>query len=157
MYHEPRVTIVAIEQTQHAIQCVIHVTHVPPPPLAPASLHAVHAPHELVVEFHAVLAHTQHDITFETYRVPPTLPALGQSYILRTWWTDEQLAVVTDTARHWVRAAYPNTGDHDHCVLTWERIAADTDQWEGYQSEGEWITIDAYNTYIRDDLLRLRQ
>ena len=89
MYQEPLVTLVALHHTPYATQFVVQLAVVPTPPLAPASLHAVDPPHVRVVEFHTVVAQTQHEITFATFRAPSTFPALGQAYILRTWWTPD--------------------------------------------------------------------
>lgn len=52
---------------------------------------------------------------------------------------------------------YPDNDNHDHCLLTWETIAAYTDHKEGYRSSDGWITVAAYREFIEKDALRLRR
>jgi hypothetical protein len=156
MYNEPTASILSILRLGEVTQVVLHLPVAPDLPLAPASLHDIHEPHDLLIELHKVAKQAGDQITFETYTAPDTLPTVGQPYIFRAWWMPEQLAAVIDTSRVWVREAYPDNGDHDHCWLTWETIAAYADHKEGYRSGCEWITVAAYNKYIRDDFLRVR-
>ncbi|HEX6122138.1 MAG TPA: hypothetical protein VFY89_03205, partial [Ktedonobacterales bacterium] len=94
---------------------------------------------------------------FETYDHAGPLPEPGRPYIFGAWWTSDALDAVLDRQAVWMRERYPDDGTHEHCLLTWETIAAyDPYQREGYRSEHGWITVAAYETYIEQDLLRLR-
>jgi hypothetical protein len=55
----------------------------------------------------------------------------------------------------WHRRTYNKPGDHTHCLPTWKTIDRGT---TAYQvDDAGWITVDAYEKYIRDDILRLRR
>jgi hypothetical protein len=58
----------------------------------------------------------------------------------------------------WEHREYPDDGNHDHCLFTWETIAAYAETRSGYWSrEYGWITKSAYDDFIRDDIYRLRE
>jgi len=84
------------------------------------------------------------------------LPTIGTNYIYRLWWTTDQLQAVTNTSRQWTYEVYPSNGDHDHCILSWEPIGVDEVHKAGYRSGKDWITEEAYRTYIVNDKHRLR-
>jgi hypothetical protein len=65
--------------------------------------------------------------------------------------------LVPDTTRKWQRTKCPDNGKHDFCPMTYKNIGADEAEREGYLSDGVWISVDAYDKYIRDDFLRVRQ
>lgn len=68
-----------------------------------------------------------------------------------------QLDAVRDRSRVWSHEHYPDNGDHDHCLVTWTRIEAQGSHPDGYRSGCDWLTVNAYQTYIVQDLLRIRQ
>jgi hypothetical protein len=155
-YQEPIATVLSITQSDDAIQIQLKLSILPIPPIAPASLHDFIQPHSLLIEIHKLVRQGENNCTFETYATPQGLPRVGQQYLFRSWWTFEQLSSVKDTSRIWVRELYPDNGGHEHCLLTWEYIAAYADHKEGYHSGRDWITVGAYQTYIENDLLRIR-
>jgi hypothetical protein len=64
-------------------------------------------------------------------------------------WSPWQLELAMSDASAWKKAFYPDNGDHDHCALTWETIAAYGDYiHEAYTNGSDWITPDAFNRYI---------
>jgi hypothetical protein len=131
--------------------------YIPGPPLAPGSLWDTTWQNREVLPLHKLVEQSDSTFVFETYDYAGSLPELGRQYIFGSWWTFDALDAVLDRQAVWVRERYPDNGTHEHCLLTWETIAAyDPYQWEGYQSELGWITVGAYKTYIEKDLLRLR-
>lgn len=156
-YQEPVVRLTEI----YAVGAVLHITldlrPLPAEPLAPASLHAPETPADVAAELRRVVARTEQQITFEASAALQHVLIVGGRYVFRAWWTPAQFAAVTDTGRIWVRETYPSNSDHDHCVLTWTTIAANAEQREAYRSGRDWITIEAYNRYIRDDFLGVRK
>lgn len=62
-----------------------------------------------------------------------------------------------DTGAIWQHRKYPDDGNHDHCLFSWETIAAYGETNTGYWCrEHGWITEKAYEDFIRDDIYRLR-
>ena len=63
---------------------------------------------------------------------------------------------VRDMSATWARLSYPNDGEHDHCLLSWETIAAYADHKEGYHSSHGWVAVESFHEYIETDRLRIR-
>jgi hypothetical protein len=125
------------------------------PPLAPAGLYDTRTQREEAAQLHKLVhsdaaVHTFY--TFPPHRVSSEL--VGQRLVYRPWWTPRQLELVIDTALRWEREQYPADGDHSHCGLTWETITAPM---EAYRCGDTWITVDAYERFIRDDTLHYRK
>jgi hypothetical protein len=151
---ERRVTITAASRTDDVTTVALALERGPWPsePVAPASVWNDQG--DRVVELHKLIRLERASAVFESYDLE-SVPQPGGPYRMFSWWTPEQYEAATDTSIEWRRATYDTPDDHEHCVLTWATIATgDT----GYQaSSGScWITVDAYEKYIRDDLLRLR-
>jgi hypothetical protein len=123
-------------------------------PLAPATLWT--NDNQPVIELHRLPRSDGRVAVFESYDESGELPQPGGPYRMYSWWNPDQRHAVTDTTLEWHRRTYNKPGDHTHCILTFEEI---DDAGEGYQLEhyGGWISVDAYEKYIRDDVLRLRQ
>ncbi|CAA9566414.1 MAG: hypothetical protein AVDCRST_MAG88-1933 [uncultured Thermomicrobiales bacterium] len=155
-YQEPLATTVAADRRGDTARIVLHAERVPSPPIAPAALYDQDNPAREIFPLHKLAGQSGDHLTFEAYEVVAALPPIGARFILRSWWTADALAAVIDRAAVWVRQAYPDNGDHDHCLLTWEPIAADATCSEGYRSRHGWITTAAYEQYIQRDVLRLR-
>jgi hypothetical protein len=123
-------------------------------PVAPATLWA--ARDEPVTHLHKLLRLDGADATFESYGPQGEVPQPGGPYRMYSWFTPDQYEALTDTNVEWHRGVYEKPGDHTHCILTWEAI---DDGDDGYRVEpgGGWISVDAYEKYIRDDILRVRR
>ncbi len=127
------------------------------PPLMPAGLYDTADPAREIFQLHKLVAEIGDTLTYETYNQNAPLPLAGCRHIFRFWWFAWQLEAVLDTQTFWVRRCYPENGDHEHCLLTWKTISARDEHSEGYYSEAHgWITVEAYETYILKDLLRIR-
>jgi hypothetical protein len=55
------------------------------------------------------------------------------------------------------REKYPENEHHSTCLFTWESIAANSNNFEGYRSKYGWITVDAHKKFICEDIYRLRR
>jgi len=126
----------------------------PAAPLAPASVWSDAPEPTLIIELHRVLTASEASATFESYEISASVPAIGGPYSFFSWATPDQLDGVTDTALDWQPRKYDGS-DHDHCLLTWDKILPGDDAYVS-APEGLWITVPAYERFIRDDQLRLR-
>ena len=124
-------------------------------PIAPADLRRSN-PHELVFPFHQLVDRQGSRVVFETYGPELPLPAMGSVHTFCSWWVPEAIDAVRDTSVQWELLTYPDDGDHDHCLLTWKTISADTGDRVGYHSAHGWVTGDAYREFIEQDALRVR-
>ncbi|HMJ00746.1 MAG TPA: hypothetical protein VK488_12990 [Gaiellaceae bacterium] len=122
-------------------------------PLAPAGLYAgPDAPDEVWQLHKLVEREADGSLVFETYGSGPP-PQAGERFVFRPWWTPGQLAIAADRTLDWRREQYAK-GDHEHCLLTWETILPGA---TAYHSTAGWLATAAYERFIRDDLLRLRE
>jgi hypothetical protein len=106
--------------------------------------------------FHRLLERRRSVVTLESLDRPTSIPALGAEVEYTSWWTPEQLGLVTDTAKEWERrpAKDADTIDHcDFCGLCWARIAEFP---VAYQTDSDWICSDCFERYIESDFLGLR-
>jgi hypothetical protein len=123
----------------------------PSPPVAPASVWADDEK-TLVIELHRLTDLADNVAIFESYAVDDPVPAPGGPYALYGWWTPDQLKAAQDASLTWHQRHY-DCADHDHCLLTWATINAGD---AAYQSDVGWISVEAYERFIREDALRLR-
>jgi len=124
-------------------------------PIAPGALWEINT-HVSVFLLHQLMARKGSRLVFETYQPELPLPRVGDTYEFCSWWIPDAMSAVRDISATWVRATYPDDGNHDHCLLTYETIAAYTGQKEGYRSSHGWITVQAYREFIEQDRLRVR-
>jgi hypothetical protein len=139
----PKVSVTAITPGERFDTiAVVGLLHPYGPPFAPAGLYDLRTERQEAAQLHKLASsdgtrHTFH--TFPPHRVSRSL--LGRRFVYRSWWTADQLQLVTDTSLGWHRRRYPTDGDHVHCALTWQTISAPI---EAYECRGDWITIEAY-------------
>ena len=124
-------------------------------PIAPADLRQTH-PHKLVFPFHQLVGRENKQLIFETYHPKLSIPVTGNTYTFCSWWTRWAMNAVLDKSMKWELQDYPNKG-HDHCLLTWETIAAYANERRGYHSSHGWITVAAYQKFIMQDILFIRR
>jgi len=124
-------------------------------PIASADLRQTD-PHLLVFPFHQLVGREGPRLVFETYQSELMIPVGGSTHFFCSWWTPQAMDAVRDKSAQWELLAYPDNGDHNHCLLTWETISAYTSEREGYHSRHGWITLKAYHDFIEQDLLRVR-
>jgi hypothetical protein len=123
-------------------------------PVAPTTLWT--DDNQRVVELHKLIRLEDDAAVFETYALAHEPPQPGGPYRMIGWWTPEQYEAATNATIEQRRATFDKPGDHEHCLLTWATIQSGD---SGYHASpgGGWITVDAFEKYIRDDALRLRR
>jgi hypothetical protein len=124
----------------------------PSDPLAPATVWRGDAEGEPLIELHRLLDLDGGSARFESYALEEALPAPGGPHSFFAWWTPQQLEAAVDPALEW-RSVQFYESDPAHCCLTWKEIQPGE---PAYVSDAGWITVRAYERYIRDDVLRLR-
>jgi hypothetical protein len=127
-------------------------------PFVPASLFDI-GYQKNVVDFHRLIAADKCTYTFETYEIVDQLPGIGGQYLFGSNWVPDGLSAVIDVTLKWERKKYPADGEHehDHCSLTWGTICSYCGEQEGYVSEAGWVSVSAFEEYIRKDICRYRR
>ena len=156
-YEEPVVEVLGAERSGDTTTIRVRFVSgkVPADPLAPASLVSQPGHPPLEIPLHQLVDRGDGEVLhFESYGVAAPLPSLRERWLFRSWWMPQDLDLVMDTALAWQQETYRRTGDHEHCPLTWETIGPGD---VGYHSSrGNWISVRAYEQYIRNDILRVR-
>jgi hypothetical protein len=123
-------------------------------PMAPATIWGGVDGKERVFDLHRLVELDGDTASFESFgvEVPSLLPA--GPYDLISWWRPDQFEAVSDTNLVWSRRPYDGPDDDETCLLTWKSILPGD---EAYVSDAGWVSVEAWEQYIRDDELRLRQ
>jgi len=125
--------------------------------LAPAGLYDTQTQKLESYQLHKLLSRSNDKLEFKTYGSSlPTIPLAGLEFVFRPWWTDEAWELVTDVSLVWERLSYPSNGSHDHCAITWVAIGQGEKNKEGYRSGNAWITVQAYEQFVRRDVYHCR-
>ena len=154
-----KVSVASVESAHdHHVIEIVGALQPYAPPFAPAALYDTQTERVEAVQLHKLVCSSEESFTFHTF--PPqhvSSAIIGGTFVYRPWWTPEQLEIVLDTSLPWSRERYPDDGSHTHCMLTWEAISAYAEPTEGYRcGRHTWITVDAYEKFIRGDLYRCR-
>ena len=124
----------------------------PGAPLAPAGLYQ-DAPWREVLRLHRVVHASPDEVTFETFDATDSGPS-GR-YILQSWWSPDELELVTNMSAKWIAASYEEvSGCPDFCLLTWQNFNAGDEVFT--DGRGSCISAEAFHRYIERDELRLR-
>jgi hypothetical protein len=154
-YAEPIVEVVDASRSGDVTTTRVRLVAggLPSEPIAPAGLYAEEHDDEQLFELHT-LRHWEPGglLVFESYGDAAAVRP-GERAVFRSRWTRESWWAATDRNLQWELAVYHGDG-HDHCLLTWETIARGDTAYRS--SRGNWVTVGAYERYIRDDVLRLR-
>lgn len=156
---DPLVEIISAEAFSggHRIACRFNRPY--SEPVAPGGLYTEpNSAHESSA-VHRVISRRGEILTFETYGVEgEPLPPIGTTFFYRGWWLPAAMAAALDTTAVWEYRTYPDDGNHDHCLFTWDKIAAYADQKVGWWSAKHgWATESAYENFIAKDIYRLRE
>jgi hypothetical protein len=111
-----------------------------------------------VIELHKPVRIDGNTAVFESYDLRYDPPPPGGLYHLIQWWTPEQYETATSTDIGWslVTWAQPTpTWDHEHCALTWASIEPGDPVYVSDDGD-KYLVPDAYEKYVRDDVLRPR-
>jgi hypothetical protein len=127
------------------------------PPWAPAALYDLATERHEIFQLHKILYSFEESSRFITFGSSlPIDSIIGQKFAYRPWWSAEAWDLVTNSSLTWHRKSYPDNGSHTHCPITWQAISADKEPREGYKCGNVWITIEAYENFIRDDIYKCR-
>jgi hypothetical protein len=126
-------------------------------PLAPAGLYDIETQRIEAIQLHKLVAAEPLRYTFRTYRTNPQATELrGKQFVFRPWWTAKAFDLVTNPSTGWQYSVYPSDGSHAHCELTYVGIGSDEDNKDGYFLGDLWVTREAFESYIRDDIFHCR-
>ena len=151
---EVRVTITAVARSGDTTRTDLRLDdgEWPFEPVAPAMLCT--DDRQPVIQLHKLLRLDDNTAALESYELAGEPPRPGGQYLMFSWLNPKELSLVTDNDVQWHRRIF-NKGDHTHCLLTFDEIERGT---TAYQADDQgWVTVDAWEEYIRDDVLRLRR
>lgn len=158
-YRPPLARVISSDRGRDIVVTVIEQKRPPPDPIAPGALYEAEDSSAEVFPLHKLTdreSSRESDLlTFETYETVGVLPMLGAEYELRSWWLPQAMDALLDPDAGWERAQYE--GDHrddELCLFTWENLA---DHPEAFRSKYGWVTAEAFDMYVRHDLLRMRE
>lgn len=126
-------------------------------PLAPGMLYLQDADQTIVFELHRTVSVDGSSVVFESFRDAVSggwqMPVVGARYHWRGWIIPDAWDAIQSNLDVWQMQAVTN--DHEHCIITWETILQGD---QGYYNSvlKEWISIDAFQKFMRDDIYRLR-
>jgi len=124
---------------------------------APSALYDIETQRIEAAQLHRYIGSIDDRHTFQTlHGVVIADSCVAQRFVFRPWHDQSDLDIVVDPSRTWTLRQYPDNGDHSHCLLTWETIAANSDHKQGYESDGIWLTEDAYKKYVIDDYYKIK-
>ncbi len=155
----PPVMAEVLDTSRHgdALHVLVHVPEAArlSEPIAPAGLYWEDEPAREALPLHKHVAADLDEgtLTFQTHGFDAR-EQLGDWYVLRSWWTPDQLVLAGDTRVAWSRERVPEGSDEVPCALSWEILVAGD---EGYRAGNTWLTVETYERIIRDDLLRIRR
>ena len=148
-----------VEATRHDDVSVVAARFdlAPMAPIAPGALYAEPKSGNEQFQLHKLIRVDGRTLTFQTLNSAHSLPKVGERYFFRSWWVKPAMEAALDTDAIWMRQVYPDDGTHQHCLFSWEAIEANSANAEGYWSQKHgWITVRAYENFIRDDIYRIR-
>jgi hypothetical protein len=157
-YSEPTVTIVRVSASGETATTVLRfeIDSERHKPLAPAGLYVAPVLDREVFQLHRLVSRNALVCTFETYDAH-RLPEAGRTYLYRAWWLPWAMEAALAPEADWVRDRHPYDEGCERCLFTWKPIAASEPSTEAYRSRHGWVTVEAYDKFIRNDFYRLRR
>lgn len=126
--------------------------------IAPSSLVSLSQPSlPSVLVLHRCTRVLPTEFEFESYGTGAVGVQVGTEYEFRQWWTYDEIDLVADLSREWSLEDYPSSSDPIHCPLTWESVPSIEHGLKAWRSGTDWITVEAHQEYIVNDLLRMRR
>ena len=154
---EPKGTIQKVSERDNVSRLVVEFDHMDMGPIAPAGLYIDPKTGDEQFQLHRVSDREGLVITFDTFNRTHPLPRVGAVFSYRGWWNPEAMEAALDVGEKWDKRKYPDNGDHEHCIFSWETIAFYAECNEAYFSEKYgWITCDSYKKFIEGDIYHLR-
>ncbi len=156
-YIEPKGKIVEACETGNVSRLVIEFDKMDSGPVAPAGLYIDPKSGSEQFQLHRVVDVDGLKYTFETFSRTHPLPKVGEAFSYRGWWLPEAMEAALDINEKWEKRKYPDNGNHEHCLFSWETIASYADSNDGYFSEKYgWVTCESYENFIERDIYKLR-
>jgi hypothetical protein len=108
MHQPPIARVLAVEEIGSTLAVTLCIKGLIHPPLAPSSLHPVTESDQTLIELHRVVDRTHSQVTFHCYNNEANGHhlSIGETYVFRTWWTPNQLALAHDIDRLWKRQTF---------------------------------------------------
>ena len=158
-YRPPLAKVISSERDGDVVVTVLDQKRPPPDPIAPGALYEAENSSAEVFPLHKLTARESgreiDRLTFETYGTTGSLPKQGAQHELRSWWLPHAMDALLDPDAGWERARYEgDRRDDEMCLFTWENLA---DYPDAYRSKYGWATAEAFDLYVRHDLLRMRE
>ena len=157
LYKPPIAKLSSVERNGEVVVTVIEQLRPPPDPIAPGALYEAENSSCEVFQLHKLVdrvTYREHDrLTFETYGTTGPLPDAGKKYELRSWWSEEAMRALLDPEAGWEQAMFEGDDDDERCLFTWEPMHNFR---SGYRSKYGWVTADAYQRFVVDDILQMR-
>ena len=131
----------------------------PGEPEAPAGLYVSPNDDLPIVELHRVVESYRDTFVFETYGSASRVSIDCKAHFAyRAWWTKAAMRAAIDLQAEWHLIHLDETSSHDHCLFTWETIGGTDGLRTAYANELHgWITPEAHEKYIVQDVYRLRR
>ena len=156
-YIEPKGLIKEATETNDVSRLVIEFDRMDSGPIAPAGLYIDPKTGTEQFQLHKHIDKKAQIHTFETYRSTHPLPKIGSVYSYRGWWLQKAMDAALDEKETWEKVIYPDNGNHEHCLFSWETIASYVENNEAYHSNKYgWISCESYLNFIKNDIYRLR-
>ena len=156
-YVEPKGAIVSVSEQENVTRVMVEFDRMDIGPVAPAGLYVDPKTGNEQFQLHRVVSNNGLVYTFDTFRSTHPSPKVGDVFSYRGWWLPEAMEAALDQNEKWMKKKYPDNGNHDHCLFTWDTIASYAENSEGYFSEKYgWITSESFEKYIHGDVYHLR-
>jgi hypothetical protein len=157
LHVEPKGKILNVSENDGVSRLVVEFDRMDIGPVAPAGLYVDPKSGNEKFQLHRVVDNEGLVFTFETFNRTHPLPRVGEVFSYRGWWIPAAMEAALDVGVKWEKKKYPDNGNHDHCLFSWETIASYAECNEGYFSEKYgWITCDSYEKFIEGDIYHLR-
>ena len=133
-YVEPKGEIVAASQEGDMSRVCVRFDRMDLDPIAPGGLYVAPKTGNERFQLYRLARNGGELFCFETDNSAHPLPIPGEVYSYRGWWLPEAMDAVSDTMAERRREQYPENEPHATCLFTWESIAANSHNCEGYRS-----------------------
>lgn len=156
-YVEPKGKILSVSKNDGVSRLVVEFDRMDSEPVAPAGLYIDPKTGNEQFQLHRVINNEGLVFAFETFNSIHPLPKVGEVFSYRGWWLPEAMDAALDVGEKWEKRKYPDNGNHERCIFSWETIASYAECNEAYFSEKYgWITCDSYKKFIEGDIYHHR-
>jgi hypothetical protein len=173
----PNAELVSVDARDGGLKLTVRINGVLAPPVSPASLFDVND-RSAFVELHRLVALDHGLATFESDKVVVATLDVGNRYLVRSWWTSDQLELARDLNRVWTEIQFrsapalayvrdrqtilgrategappgavlvPQGWEHEHCALCWATISETLGNELAYVSGNNWLCSECHHRYL---------